>query len=154
MFRELALFRHKLRKFLRFSEHAARACGITPQQHQLLLGIAGFTDTGNASISEIAEFLQERHNSVVGLVDRAVQSRLVRRAESEADRRVVLVSLTQRGEEILKKLAIMHHEEVKRLREEFLNADSPHRAERADSRAREQVRSARPLGQFTHRENR
>ncbi|MGH9518113.1 MAG: MarR family winged helix-turn-helix transcriptional regulator, partial [Terriglobales bacterium] len=102
MFQELALFRHKLRKFLRFSEDATRACGITPQQHQLMLGIAGFTGTGKASISEIAEFLQEKHNSVVGLVDRAEQSRLVQRAESAEDRRVVVVSLTERGEAILK----------------------------------------------------
>ncbi len=119
MFRELADFRHKLRRFLRFSEDAARACGITPQQHQMMLGIAGFTGAGKASISEIAEFLQEKHNSVVGLVDRAVQSGLVQRAEDATDRRVVVVSLTERGEEILRKLSLLHHEEVKRLRQQF-----------------------------------
>jgi len=120
MFQELASFRHKLRKFLRFSEDAARACGITPQQHQLMLGVAGFTGTGTATISEIAEFLQEKHNSVVGLVDRAVQSGLVERAEDGADRRVVVVSLTVQGGEILSRLALLHREEVRRLRREFL----------------------------------
>ena len=122
MFQELAFFRHKLRKFLRFSERASRECGITPQQHQLMLGVAGFTGTGRASISEIAEFLQEKHNSVVGLVDRAVQSRLVERTEGAADRRVVVVSLTERGEEILSRLSILHRAEVKLLRQEFLRA--------------------------------
>lgn len=122
MFQELAFFRHKLRKFLRFSEDAARACGITPQQHQLMLGIAGYTGTGTATISEIAEFLQEKHNSVVGLVDRAVQSALVERATDAADRRVVVVSLTERGERILHQLSLLHREEVKRLRKEFLSA--------------------------------
>ncbi|HUV97044.1 MAG TPA: MarR family transcriptional regulator [Acidobacteriaceae bacterium] len=123
MFQELALFRHKLRIFLRFSEEAARACGITPQQHQLMLGIAGFTGTGTASMSEIAEFLQEKHNSVVGLVDRAVQSGLVQRAEGVTDRRVVVVSLTERGEEILHQLSLLHRQEVKRLRREFLHVE-------------------------------
>jgi len=124
MFQELAFFRHRLRKFLRFSERAARECGITPQQHQLMLGVAGFTGTGTATISEIADFLQEKHNSVVGLVDRAVQSGLVERAEDSADRRVVVVSLTQRGEEILSRLALLHRAEVRRLRQEFLHVDA------------------------------
>ncbi len=141
LFEELAHFRHKLRKFLRFSEDAARTCGITPQQHQLMLGIAGFTGTSRANISEIAEFLQEKHNSVVGLVDRAVQSGLVRRAEDAEDRRVVVVTLTQRGEDILKRLSLLHHEEVKRLRRDFLSGEAEPHAERTSSRGREQSRS-------------
>ena len=141
MFQELALFRHKLRKFLRFSEDAVRASGITPQQHQLMLGIAGFTGTGSANISEIAEFLQEKHNSVVGLVDRAVQSGLVQRAEDPEDRRVVVVSLTARGEEILKKLSLLHSEEVKRLRRDFIADDGERRAERTSNKGRRKNRS-------------
>lgn len=43
LIRRLAWFRYHLRQFLRFSERAARECGVTPQQHQLLLGIAGYT---------------------------------------------------------------------------------------------------------------
>ncbi len=120
MFHELAKFRHRLRQFQRFSETAARAHGITPQQHQLLLGVAGFTGTGRATISEIAEFLQEKHNSVVGLVDRAVQSSLVKRREATADRRVVVLSLTSKGERILRELSFLHREEVTRLRQQFL----------------------------------
>ena len=137
LFQELALFRHKLRKFLRFSEDAARACGITPQQHQLMLGIAGFTGTGKANISEIAEFLQEKHNSVVGLVDRAVQSGLVERAEDPEDRRVVVVSLTGKGEEILKTLSLLHHEEVMRLRRDFVGSESEAGKPQPNSRGRE-----------------
>jgi DNA-binding MarR family transcriptional regulator len=130
MFQELAHFRHKLRTFLRFSEDAARACGITPQQHQLMLGIAGFSRGGRASISEIADFLQERHNSVVGLVDRAEQSGLVQRAEHAEDRRVVIVSLTERGEEILRTLSLLHHQEVNRLRRDFVGGEGRQRQER------------------------
>jgi DNA-binding MarR family transcriptional regulator len=113
--RDLARFRYALRKFLRFSENAARQCGVTPQQHQLMLGIAGFTGRGSATVSELAEFLQERHHSVVGLVERAVQNGLVRRVQGTTDRRFVIVSLTQRGEEIISKLAKLHQEEAKRV---------------------------------------
>jgi DNA-binding MarR family transcriptional regulator len=38
----LAAFRYALRKFLHFSETAAQAAGLTPQQHQALLAIKGF----------------------------------------------------------------------------------------------------------------
>lgn len=118
--RKLAWFRYNLRKFLRFSEKAARACEVTPQQHQLLLGIAGFTDGGTATISELAEFLQEKNNSVVGLVERAAESGLVRREAGATDRRQVVVSLTAKGEAVLGKLTQMHYEEVQRVRAGFL----------------------------------
>lgn len=120
MMRELAWFRYTLRRFLRFSEKAARACGVTPQQHQLMLGIAGFTENGRATISELAEFLQERNNSVVGLVERAAESGLVKRRAGKTDRRQVVVTLTPRGEEILATLTYLHHDEARRLKEGFL----------------------------------
>lgn len=116
---DLAWFRYQLRKFLRFSEKAARQCGITPQQHQLLLGVAGFTGTGSATVSELAEFLQERHNSVVGLVERAAQHGLVRREHDTTDRRLVNVSLSRQGEDTLLRLTSLHQEEVKQLRVGF-----------------------------------
>jgi DNA-binding MarR family transcriptional regulator len=81
----LAAFRYQFRRFLRFSEKAARCCGLTPQQHQLLLGVTGYTGRGWATISELAEFLQERHNAVVGLVARAVGRRLVRKERAGRD---------------------------------------------------------------------
>jgi len=119
MIQDLARFRYSLRRFLRFSEKAARACGVTPQQHQLMLGIAGFAQNGMATISELAEFLQERNNSVVGLVERAAENGLVRR-KAGVDRRIVVVSLTARGEKILGRLSRLHYEEVERVRAGFL----------------------------------
>lgn len=120
MIRDLARFRYGLRRFLRFSEKAARDCGVTPQQHQLMLGVAGFAEGGAATISELAEFLQERNNSVVGLVERAAEAGLVRREPGAEDRRQVVVRLTKRGEAMLSRLSRLHHEEVERIRKGFL----------------------------------
>jgi len=114
---ELARFRYQVRKFLRFSERAARAAGVTPQQHQLMLGVAGFTGRGWANISELAEFLQERHNAVVELVTRASRAGLVRKSPSARDRRVVCVELTPKGRTILMKLSAEHRKELQRIRE-------------------------------------
>jgi DNA-binding MarR family transcriptional regulator len=127
---DLAWFRYNLRRFLRFSEKAARACGVTPQQHQLMLGIAGFTDDGRATISDLAEFLQERNNSVVGLVERAAESGLVRRRAGATDRRQVVVTLTSRGKEILSTLTELHNEEVRRVKAGF-----PRRPQRKEEHA-------------------
>jgi DNA-binding MarR family transcriptional regulator len=115
--RNLAWFRYSIRKFIRFSEKAARQSGVTPQQHQLMLGVAGFTGRGQATVSELAEFLQARHNSVVGLIERAAHCGLVHKEQDASDRRFVVVSLTPRGAEILKKLTILHQQEVQRVSE-------------------------------------
>ncbi len=136
LIRELASFRYSLRKFLRFSEKAARQFGVTPQQHQLMLGVAGFTGRGTASISELAEFLQERHHSVVELIERAVQKGLVCREQDSVDRRVVMVSLTRLGKETLAKLSTLHQEEMTRVRAGFLSiAESPILLERGRSKS-------------------
>lgn len=112
---ELARFRYALRRFLRFSERAAVRCGVTPQQHQLMLGVAGFTGRGSATVSELAEFLQERVHSVVELVERAERHGLVRSKKSSADRRVVVVSLSRQGMEILRRLTGVHREQAQNL---------------------------------------
>lgn len=114
--RRLADFRYQLRKFLRFSERAARSNGLTPQQHQLLLGIAGFTGRGWATIGELAEFLQERHNAVVGLVQRAERHGLVRKSRSDRDHRIVQVHILPEGERLLNKLTELHRAEIRKLR--------------------------------------
>ncbi len=124
MIQDLVSFRYTLRKFLRAGDDAPREYGVTPRQYQLMLGVAGFTGTGHATVSELAEFLQEKHNSVVGLVDRAGHSGFVRRASGSGDRRLVLVSLTSRGEKTLARLSQLDGEAVMRLREELLNRES------------------------------
>ena len=78
----LAELRHALRRFQRFSQEAARAAGLTPQQHQALLAIKGFPGRDYVSIGELAERMQLRHHSAVGLVDRLARRRLVRRVAS------------------------------------------------------------------------
>jgi len=117
--RRLAWFRYRVRCFLRFSERVARSCGITPQQHQLMLGVAGYTGRGWATISELAEFLQEGHNAVVGLVQRAAQRGLVRKVQGQGDRRFVKVYLTRRGLTMLDKISRMNIAELRGLQFEI-----------------------------------
>lgn len=111
-FKAMAELRYQIRKFLRFSENAARQAGIEPQQHQLLLAIRGLPDGASPTIGVLAERMQLQHHSTVELVDRLVDRNFLCRLRSTNDRRQVLVKLTHDGEEFLQKLSLHHLEEL------------------------------------------
>lgn len=109
----LATIRYTLRQFLRFSEEAAQSVGLTPQQHQALLAIMGFPRRDRLTIGELAERLQIRHHSAVGLVNRLHAIGLIDREQDEHDRRQVYVSLTPHGQEVLQELTAAHKHELR-----------------------------------------
>lgn len=111
----LAEFRYALRKFIYFSEAAAQAVGLTPQQHQAMLAIKGFPGRDEVTIGELAERLQIKHHSAVGLVDRLVAEKYVLRVPDQKDRRQVHLALTSRGETVLEKLSATHREQLHRI---------------------------------------
>ena len=108
----LAEFRFELRKFLHFSEEAAIAAGLQPQQHQLLLQVAGAKENTPVTIAYAAKRLKLRHNSVVELVNRSVREGLLLRAQDAGDLRQVLLQITPKGWKVLKKLSIDHAREL------------------------------------------
>jgi DNA-binding MarR family transcriptional regulator len=108
----LAEFRYALRCFLRFSEDAAESAGLTVQQHQALLFIIGYPGREQVTIGELAERLQIRHHSAVGLVERI---------PSSEDRRQVFICLTDKGIGVLKGLASTHREELRHLGPQLCN---------------------------------
>jgi DNA-binding MarR family transcriptional regulator len=113
-YESLAELRYQIRRFLRFSEQAARAAGLEPRQHQMLLTLKGLPHATQPFIGELAERLQVEHHSAVELADRLVAGGYVRRIRSTEDRRVVLLSLTAKGEHVLRELSLHHKEELRR----------------------------------------
>lgn len=118
-YRALAEWRYALRRFLRSSEEITRKAGVSATQYQLLLFIRGSAD-GALGITELAEKLQIRHHSAVGLVDRCERSGLVRRRRDSSNRRRVLVHTTPRGGALLRRLATAHFETIERLGKAFV----------------------------------
>jgi DNA-binding MarR family transcriptional regulator len=112
---QLAAFRHALRRFLRFSETAAAEVGLTTQHYQAMLVLRACPEEEPATINDLAQQLLIKHNSAVELVDRLVREDLVAREPSSADRRKVELRLTERGREVLAKLAAMHRRELQRV---------------------------------------
>ena len=119
-YRAMAEFRYQIRRFLRFSEHAAREAGLEPQQYQLMLAIKGLPDDERPRIGDVAERLQIQHHSTVELVDRLSKRSLVRRRRSEHDRREVLLELTPKGERLLQDLALHHRSEIREMGPELV----------------------------------
>jgi len=111
-YEQLLRFRTGLRRFLRWSEAAATAAGLTPAQHQLLLAIRGHAGRTEPTIGDVADALLVRHHSAVGLVDRAEAAGLVRRHVDRDDARVVRLTLTAAGSRRLANLTDAHLDEL------------------------------------------
>lgn len=111
-FKAMAELRYQIRRFLRFSENAAREAGIEPQQHQLLLSVRGLPDNLKPTVGVLAERMQLQHHSTVELIDRLADRGFLCRLRATDDRRKVLVKLTHDGEEFLDKLSLHHLQEL------------------------------------------
>ena len=109
----LAELRYQIRCFLSFSEQAARAVGLEPRQHQLMLGLKGLPKGARPTIGELAERLQIQHHSAVELVNRLAAAGYVRRHRTGDDRREVLLGLTAKGEKVLRTLSLHHRAELR-----------------------------------------
>ena len=99
---EAAELRSALRRFLRRSEEIARRHELTPRQYLLLLMIRSSDERGgHTTITDLVERLALTQSTVTELVQRAEEAKLVTRAPSPVDGRVVHLSLSPTGRERL-----------------------------------------------------
>jgi DNA-binding MarR family transcriptional regulator len=119
-FQALAELRYQIRRFLHFSENAARQTGIEPRQHQLLLAVKGLPDGVTPTIGVLAERMQLQHHSTGELIDRLVDRGLLVRLRATDDRRRVLVKLTHDGEKFLQEVALPHLHEIQSVGPKFV----------------------------------
>lgn len=121
-YRRLSEFRFQIRRFLRFSEDAARARGLEPQQHQTLLAVKGAPAGQAPTIAFLANRMQLTHHTMVELVDRVVEKGLAKRTPSSTDRRSTLVELTPEGSKVLGELSVLTYAEIQLKFVELLEA--------------------------------
>jgi DNA-binding MarR family transcriptional regulator len=112
-FKGLSGFRHALRRFLAASEAISRAAGVTQQQYQAMLAIKA-TDRDEITMGDLAETLLLTPQAAVQLVDRLTKAGFAERTQSQEDRRVVRLSLTRQGDQLIDALAERHLEEMLR----------------------------------------
>lgn len=111
----LAAFRFELRRFLNFSEQAAKTLGMTPQQHQSLLAIRA-APARMLAIGDLAEQLFVQPHTASELAERMIALGWLERHSAPEDKRRVLLGLTQQSEEMLGKMSKTHRDEVLRIR--------------------------------------
>ena len=121
-FQRLAEFRFQLRRFLNFSNAAAEASGLRPQQYQLLLCVSGMPDELEPTIAHVAARMFLKHNSAVELVDRTIEQGFLRRVPDATDHRRILLRVTPQGERVLESLAGCHLEELEEAGPELIRA--------------------------------
>jgi DNA-binding MarR family transcriptional regulator len=121
-YRALAAFRHHLRRFIAFSETAARKVDLEPRQHQLLLALRGLPVGADPSVQALADALVLKHHTVVELLDRLEAARLIRRDRAPDDRRRAQIALTQRGIDLLESLSDAHLDELRSLAPALIGA--------------------------------
>jgi DNA-binding MarR family transcriptional regulator len=109
---DLADFRYELRRFLLFSEGRAVEAGLQPQQHQLLLQLAGAPYSTETTVSYAAERLGLRHHTVVELSKRCEEAGLINRTQDQNDRRRIRLQVTEKGRRVLRVLSQDHAREL------------------------------------------
>jgi MarR family 2-MHQ and catechol resistance regulon transcriptional repressor len=98
---KLWLLMHRVRDALVLCEESIlRKYGLTMEQFAVVAAVK--SRGGSLRPTDLAFILERSPNSISMLVDRMVKAGLVKRTRDRIDRRVVRVSLTNRGENALK----------------------------------------------------
>jgi DNA-binding MarR family transcriptional regulator len=77
--------------------------------------LATFTERESYSMSELSQMLSVTLPTMTAMIDRLIQSGLVKRERDERDRRVVLVRLTGDGKKVISNLMEIRKQEIEKV---------------------------------------
>jgi DNA-binding MarR family transcriptional regulator len=109
----LSNLRYTLRRFMDFSASAAQEEGLPAQQHQALLAIRGHRSEDAMTIGLLSERLLIAPHSATELVGRLVAAGYVSRKADPADKRRQTLELTEKADDVLKRLTAIHMTEIR-----------------------------------------
>jgi len=87
----------------RMTKELARRANLTGPQLTVIKMLEGI---GDLSLSELSEKIRAQNSTVTGIIDRMEREDLVMRSRSTEDRRVVHISLTEKGRRIAKEIDV------------------------------------------------
>ncbi len=87
----------------RLTKHLAREFGLTGPQ---LTVIKLLEQLGDLSLSSLSSRIKANNSTVTGIIDRMEREELVERERSEADRRIILIRLTDKGRKLAESIEV------------------------------------------------
>jgi len=121
-YRGLSEFRYQIRKFVSFSERAARAAGLEPPQHQLLLSVQGLPPPKRPTIETLSERMCLDGADCESLIASLVERTLVHWTANVGDPRKRLLAITPAGSAVLRTLTELHRDQMLTVGPTFLQA--------------------------------
>ena len=112
-----------LREFSKSLSNPLAAGAVTVPQLVLLEVLR---EKGMSTMSSVAKLMGITTSAVTGLADRLIRAKFISRVRGIKDRRIVLVSLTDKGKDVIKKL--QQHRE-KTIKKAFSNLTEKEQAE-------------------------
>lgn len=117
----LSNLRYTLRRFMDFSASAAQEEGLPAQQHQALLAIRGHRGEDAMTIGLLAERLLIAPHSATELVGRLVTAGYVSRQTDPADKRRQTLELTEKADDVLRRLTAIHLTEIREMAPQLID---------------------------------
>jgi DNA-binding MarR family transcriptional regulator len=120
----------------RLEEELSRQCGITPNEFEAMVYLHGI-EPDQARLGDLQGAVTLSQPALSRMVVRLEQAGIIGRNESAADKRVVLLSLTDFGHDLLERSALLHAGIVRALLTERLTSDEQERLVQTLSRVSE-----------------
>ena len=101
------LLSRMIRAFVAFERHEIFCCGVTMSQCSTIMAIG---KKGKMTMNALSEWMSLATSTMTRIVDNLVRDGHIERSQDEQDRRVVQVSLTEKGRELFKMIDRIYHE--------------------------------------------
>jgi DNA-binding MarR family transcriptional regulator len=142
-YRELAEFRHQIRRFQSVTEQNAQNLQIDPDAYLLLLAVQGLPEGVRPTVAGLAGRMCIKKDVVSSLIDAAVARNDLTRSSADGATAEDWVKLTRTGRDLLRRMAGANREELEHTGPELVRAlQSVVKQRRRHRVAGEPVRSA------------
>lgn len=104
-------------------DRVLRPLGLTDSQFNVLLLLAYHSPTGEMNQTVLGNMLLVNRSNVTGLIDRMEQAGWVKRSSHNVDRRINLIRITRKGQNLLTRAEKVYFDHLSAILEKLMNKD-------------------------------
>jgi DNA-binding MarR family transcriptional regulator len=135
-----------IRSFVAFERHEIFCCGVTMSQCSTIMAIGR---GGKMTMNALSEWMSLATSTMTRIVDNLVRDGYIERTQDDQDRRVVHVSLTEKGKEMYQVIHGIYHDYHQRIVDN-IPADQLHKVVESLQMLREAIEKTPLLDQQDH----